>query len=243
LQLLYAVHGLVQSLLQSLLHRLTTPSCYCTALYCHLGSSCGGWLALHAALQRPQRVAGLVLVAPAVDFTERVWSLMTQQQKQQLEEAGRLSLGSPYMDPSQDVVGTAFFQQGREMLLLQGQAVETAAAGTVPLQCPVHILHGVEVRQCKRPCSCSSAPGADLSAHATGACCLRTGCHFMHQPTWFLLMPAHGWVATCVPMEPADTTPIGLHPHHMIMCNAACRMIQCLWACPMASSKPWRHRQ
>lgn len=104
-------------------------------------------------------------MAPAVDFTERVWSLLTQQQKQQLEDAGSLSLGSPYMEPGKDVVGTAFFQQGREMLLLQGQAVEAAALGSVPLQCPVHILHGVEVRhgvlgglQCSRcmaiDCSC-----------------------------------------------------------------------------------------
>src|SRR5579859_1325590 len=37
-----------------------------------IGSSMGGWLACLAALSRPERVKGLVLIAPAADFTERL---------------------------------------------------------------------------------------------------------------------------------------------------------------------------
>jgi len=37
-----------------------------------VGSSMGGWTALHAALARPERIKGLVLLAPAPDFTEKL---------------------------------------------------------------------------------------------------------------------------------------------------------------------------
>ena len=54
-----------------------------------VGSSMGGWLACLAALARPGRVAGLVLIAPAADFTEKlVWPNLAPEARRAIEEVG-----------------------------------------------------------------------------------------------------------------------------------------------------------
>ncbi|VAV98330.1 2-hydroxymuconic semialdehyde hydrolase [hydrothermal vent metagenome] len=54
-----------------------------------LGSSMGGWLALLAALARPERVKALVLVAPAPDFTRALlWEQLDAQAQQQIMQSG-----------------------------------------------------------------------------------------------------------------------------------------------------------
>ena len=55
-----------------------------------VGSSMGGWLALLAALARPERVRGLVGIAAAPDFTADIHARLIQQQRERLDAAGRL---------------------------------------------------------------------------------------------------------------------------------------------------------
>jgi len=94
-----------------------------------VGSSMGGWLMLHAAMARPDRVAGLVGIAAAPDFTH--WGY-TQEQKVAIRDQGRLELPSPYSDqPS--VISRAFWERGDSMRLLHAE---------IPIDCPVHLLHG-----------------------------------------------------------------------------------------------------
>src|SRR5437867_4480975 len=94
-----------------------------------VGSSMGGWLMLHAAMARPDRVAGLVGIAAAPDFTH--WGY-TQEQKVAIRDQGRLELPSPYSDqPS--VITRAFWESGDSMRLLHAE---------IPIDCPVHLLHG-----------------------------------------------------------------------------------------------------
>ena len=107
-----------------------------------IGSSMGGWLALlvvSALRQRspapPASVAGLVLIAPAVDFTEELmWKRFTPAIKHELEEKGVWTRPSEY-SPEPYLVTRALIEEGRSHLLLGGM-IETG--------CPVRILQGVE---------------------------------------------------------------------------------------------------
>ncbi|WP_136163672.1 alpha/beta hydrolase [Sphingomonas flavalba] len=94
-----------------------------------VGSSMGGWLMLLAALARPERVAGLVGIAAAPDFTD--WGY-TQEQKMEILSRGRVEEASAYSD-TPTVTTRAFWQSGEAHRLLQGE---------IAIDCPVRLLHG-----------------------------------------------------------------------------------------------------
>ncbi len=65
-----------------------------------VGSSMGGWMALLAALARPQRVAGLILIAPAPDFTAKLlWPSLPGTAKDEIRSNGYWMQPSDYGDP------------------------------------------------------------------------------------------------------------------------------------------------
>ena len=94
-----------------------------------IGSSMGGWIALHAAVGRPPRVAAVVGIAAAPDFTE--WGF-TNEQKAELERAGRIEEANPY-GPEPQIVTRAFRESGQRLLLLDGE---------IAIHCPVRLVHG-----------------------------------------------------------------------------------------------------
>jgi len=94
-----------------------------------VGSSMGGWLMLLAALARPERVAGLVGIAAAPDFTD--WGF-SQAQKMQILEEGRLEAPNPY-DEAPMVTTRAFWESGEALRLLHAP---------IGIDCPVRLLHG-----------------------------------------------------------------------------------------------------
>src|SRR5436190_7564665 len=64
-----------------------------------VGSSMGGWIACLAAMARPQRVAGMVLIAPAADFTERlIKPQLSAEALRQIADTGRWLRPSDYGD-------------------------------------------------------------------------------------------------------------------------------------------------
>jgi pimeloyl-ACP methyl ester carboxylesterase len=94
-----------------------------------VGSSMGGWIALHLALLRPDRVSALVGIALAPDFTE--WGF-SRQQKGELVSKGRIEEPNPY-GGEPGIVTRGFFESGQRLLLLGNE---------IAIDCPVRLLHG-----------------------------------------------------------------------------------------------------
>ncbi len=99
-----------------------------------VGSSMGGWIAMLAALARRERIAGLVLIAPAADFTEElIWNEMTGEERDTVLRDGRIVEPSPYGDPP-SIITRALIEDGRKHLLL---------GGAIALHAPVRIIQGM----------------------------------------------------------------------------------------------------
>lgn len=98
-----------------------------------VGSSMGGWIALLLARALPERVAGLVGVAAAPDFTEdSMWAGFTPAQRAALAAEGRVVLPSDY-DPAGYVITRRLIEEGRGRLVLRDP---------LPLPFPVRLLQG-----------------------------------------------------------------------------------------------------
>ncbi len=104
-----------------------------------VGSSMGGWIALRMVQElnragRGDRVAGMVLLAPAPDFTiELMEPQLTEAHRRDLAEKGYFEELSDY-SPVPNVYTRALFEDGVRNRVLQG-LIET--------HCPVHILQGM----------------------------------------------------------------------------------------------------
>ena len=94
-----------------------------------VGSSMGGWLMLLAALERPEKVAGLVGIAAAPDFTR--WGF-SEEEKRTIRDTGHLEQPSPYGEQPY-VTTRAFWESGEWHLLLEGE---------IAIDCAVRLLHG-----------------------------------------------------------------------------------------------------
>ena len=102
-----------------------------------VGSSMGGWIALLAALARPDAVAGLVLVNPAQDFTERLmWPGLADHERQAILRDGETVVveeGPPGQGLGAYALTRTMFEEAKGWLLLDGP---------IAIAAPVHILQG-----------------------------------------------------------------------------------------------------
>ena len=113
---------------------------FCTGPQVVIGSSMGGWIALLLAREMARRqatrasLAGLVLIAPAPDFTEELmWKGFSPKARQEIETRGVWLRASEYGEPYP--ITRNLIEEGRQHLLL-GSAIEVG--------CPVRILQGAQ---------------------------------------------------------------------------------------------------
>lgn len=97
-----------------------------------VGSSMGGWISLLIARAMPERVAGLVTIAAAPDFTENgFWAGFSPAQRRMLAENGHVEIPSDYEAPY--VVTRRLIEEGRDNLVF---------AEPLRLDCPTRFLQG-----------------------------------------------------------------------------------------------------
>jgi pimeloyl-ACP methyl ester carboxylesterase len=112
---------------------------FCRGPQVVVGSSMGGWMALLLAREiagkaKDASLAGMVLIAPAPDFTEELmWKGFSPEIRQEIESTGVWLRPSEYGAPYPITRG--LIEEGRNHLLL-GRAIE--------IGCPVHILQGAK---------------------------------------------------------------------------------------------------
>ncbi len=98
-----------------------------------VGSSLGGWISLLFSRLYPQKVAGIIGVAAAPDFTAKYASKkLTEDQRQELETTGKLTFHSEYFEQPL-VITQKLIEDGNENLILNKKQI---------IKCPVRLFHG-----------------------------------------------------------------------------------------------------
>lgn len=125
---------------QWLQESLAVFDAFCDGPQIVVGSSMGGWMALLLARELTKRanakatLAGLVLIAPAPDFTEALmWKNFSPEIRNQIETEGVWHRPSEYGDPYP--ITRALIEDGRKHLVLNGM---------IEVGCPVRILQGAQ---------------------------------------------------------------------------------------------------
>ena len=116
-----------------------------------VGSSMGGWVALRLAKLIPERIAGMIGIAAAPDFTQSMWEAMNEGTRAMLVREGMVSLPSEYSDEPY-VITKRLIEDGRENFVLNQP---------LDLPFPVRLLQGTA------DTSVPSAVATRLLAHIT----------------------------------------------------------------------------
>ena len=100
-----------------------------------VGSSLGGWVMLNLAKALSSKIAGLIGIAAAPDFTETlIWNDLDDAQRQKMQDEGQIALPNPYAD--EDVIYPYhLITDGRNHLLLNDE---------LAISCPIILHQGME---------------------------------------------------------------------------------------------------
>lgn len=98
-----------------------------------VGSSMGGWISLLLARERPERIAGLVTIAAAPDFTVTTWDCeLTAAQREEVRRTGRTQMDSDYAD-NPYIFTARLFEDGARQRVMDRP---------LPLPFPTRLLQG-----------------------------------------------------------------------------------------------------
>ncbi len=143
-----------------------------------VGSSMGGWIALLLGETLAANLTGMVLIAPAVDFTESLIApSLSDSQRAELQEKGVLYQPSEYGKPMP--LTLTLMQEARAHLLLDE---------VIPISAPIHILHGM--RDDSVPWQQSMKLSAALASPAVGMSFIKDGDHRLSRPQDLRLLAA-----------------------------------------------------
>jgi pimeloyl-ACP methyl ester carboxylesterase len=135
-----------------------------------IGSSMGGWLALLAALRRPERIAAIVGIAAAPDFTEKLmWDAMTFEERARIMRDGIIRVPSQYGEPTP--ITRTLIEDGRTHLLLDNP---------IMLDCKVRLLHGQADPDV--PWETALRTAARLTSHDVEVILIKDGDHRLSRP-------------------------------------------------------------
>lgn len=99
-----------------------------------VGSSMGGWLALLAALKYPEKIKGLICLAPAPDFTEDIWQNISNDDRHKMKEKGVLEISGKSCNYTYPI-SHKLIEDAKKHLLLTKKKIE--------INIPVHLIHGM----------------------------------------------------------------------------------------------------
>ena len=138
-----------------------------------VGSSMGAWTMTLVALARPDRVAGMVGVAAAPDFTEELlWNALSKDQRRGLRDAGCLTLlGTGEYPPV--TIGWGLIEDGRRQRVLHR---------SIPFPGPVRLLHGLADREV--PWQTSVRLASVLDGPDVAVTLLKDGDHRLSAPAY-----------------------------------------------------------
>ncbi|MFV0250950.1 MAG: alpha/beta hydrolase [Rickettsia aeschlimannii] len=99
-----------------------------------VGSSMGGWLALLAALRFPDKIKGLVCVAPAPDFTENIWQNISLNDQNKMQKEEILEVSGKNCEHKYPI-SYKLIEDAKKHLLLTKKHID--------INIPVHLIHGM----------------------------------------------------------------------------------------------------
>ncbi|XP_075398654.1 palmitoyl-protein thioesterase ABHD10, mitochondrial isoform X1 [Tenrec ecaudatus] len=100
-----------------------------------VGSSLGGWLMLHTAIARPEKVAALIGVATAADTFVTQFNQLSVEVKKEIEIKGEWSIPTKYSEEGVYCLQYSFLKEAEHHCLLHSP---------IPVVCPIRLLHGMK---------------------------------------------------------------------------------------------------